>query len=128
MVSSNLISDFVTVNDFVDYDNGDYRITSTGTAGNAGSDALWLANSGNISTDISDNTRIQGAYIDLGCYENDSDYAGYVAQNAQTSQYYTTIQSALDAATAGRLSGYFRVLLPAMGISGWNGPTCRTSP
>ncbi|MFC1595826.1 choice-of-anchor Q domain-containing protein [Candidatus Margulisiibacteriota bacterium] len=66
---SNAITAFNTSN-FVDYANNNFKLNvQYNVAVNAGSNALWTANSQGVTTDVSGNTRTFDTYIDLGAYE-----------------------------------------------------------
>ena len=59
-----------TDSQFAASSNGDYRLNASSMAINNGSDALWNANSNNVTADIEGSVRIIGSSIDLGAYES----------------------------------------------------------
>ncbi|MEI7942429.1 MAG: choice-of-anchor Q domain-containing protein, partial [Candidatus Riflemargulisbacteria bacterium] len=60
----------VTTEDFVDYAGDNYRLSINSEALNAGDNTSWLANSSNITTDITGRAdRVIQTTIDIGAYE-----------------------------------------------------------
>jgi len=78
------------------YSAGDYRLGPDSEAVNYGSNALWNANSNNITVDILGEPRIADSIIDAGAYESTSVVA-FNCEIAETGQQFTRIQLALDA-------------------------------
>ncbi len=76
MNNLNPISGFNS-NQFVNQ-NSDFRLIDGSVAIERGSNALWFANSNNITLDIASNDRITGSYIDLGAYESSFLLANYL--------------------------------------------------
>ncbi|MDD4804631.1 MAG: hypothetical protein PHN69_05610 [Candidatus Pacebacteria bacterium] len=68
-IANSVVTGAVTADLFMDYTNRDYRLKYDSRAVNFGSNALWNANSNNITTDILGLLRQVDVSIDAGCYE-----------------------------------------------------------